>query len=1318
MKRHGYVLALVCSVSITSARADTVIGPDATVAVTNSEALGTDPLQLKTGATLVFPGADAGVAGLNEYTRTNTYSVGTPCLNPYGAFTRIIDSAYWATNKITETYTEYVYTGRWYLPQAGLYSFYEHIDDHAALGIDGQVVFRNTVYNQPTCVQDIPLEAGWHGVEVRVFNGWAGGGAASGLLSGILFSPSNDLISVENQTNAFAFADPGDGGVLRAAHNGHLGQKILVEGSAVLNLADHDMAQPFRLTGGLLQLTNTTGAARLIVDGANDLVFGATGLEIDYPPFNLDVAFSNAAPDACLTFRDLATLYAWPTSCAWRVADNATLALAGTNLLGAGDIALTNHNITVLVREAVAQDAVIRVLGTNLTAAIKPCWLDALGKWNGIGATFTNDIALEGTGSTALFPVNQNFNLQGAITGSGTVVKTGNSRLEILEPCDFVGDVYCGGGNVFVFHQVTAGDSNNTVTVQSNTTLALYPEGYGTAPTTASIKKLVGAGTGNSIYIPALQTMEVERFEGTLSVYGVGALRVGTLAAGATLTAANQIALTVDAVEPGAAVRLSDTASLALGSGTVLDSLYLNSGTFAVAGAATITQLSGPGTLLKQGAETMSVLFSSAAGGLRVEAGKLTVAAPDPAGVLGSRPALWLDAAAPGVFTQYQSYVFTNNFTVIQRWNDCRPGAPYYGYNNRGENNFQVYPYVMTNNQNGLPVVSMGSYQTTLSAEYGSRTEARRLPLSTNLNPQHVVMMFGSQNGGGSAAVGGDWALQRAGSTAADFRNPATPILASLYPAWTNGVAVTATNTGFNGGYQILTLNSQGKTVNALGWRTDYQSAGGQNYGEVLVYTNALTDLERMTAEAYLAEKWALIYANAHVPSATVAAGAELEIGRTFTVGQLYGEGTVRLAESSAFTPGGLFRGTLQLSGGTLSVADLPAPPGPEAVPAAGRSAWFDPSQTNRVVPGSAYTPTRPLAVTGLFDRESDGLYLLGTCDGVNSNQYDRRPWLSESAGPLGSPLFWLDYENIYSDDIRGNTLRMMRNPSYLGTGQTQNVVTNARTGFIVLDSSRGGGVPITYNVSANLVITRDDPHSFNSPIWGSGTTNIVRNAPTFLDGRPVNGAADGFTGKEELLSFTATGVFQAGYFGYYNLGESPNLNPERLGEIILFESALDDAARAGIEAYLMHKWLGKARDGYTDFSGARVDGTGTVVATTPDRLPAFAETFSGTVTLSTDTFDLTIGTNALGQAAVTPSLAIPGTLAVAAGGTVNLTFASRLRAGLYPLLTCGAFAGEGFADWTLAVSGDVPAGDVTLVRSAGTLSVRIASLGTLFMLN
>lgn len=99
--------------------------------------------------------------------------------------------------------------------------------------------------------------------------------------------------------------------------------------TAVLNLADHDMAQPFRLLGGLLQLTNTTGAARLVVDSADALDFGATGLEIDYPPFNLDVAPAMRAGLRDLPRPGHAVRLAHLLH-TWRVADNATLALAGT----------------------------------------------------------------------------------------------------------------------------------------------------------------------------------------------------------------------------------------------------------------------------------------------------------------------------------------------------------------------------------------------------------------------------------------------------------------------------------------------------------------------------------------------------------------------------------------------------------------------------------------------------------------------------------------------------------------------------------------------------------------------------------------------------------------------------------------------------------------------------------------------------------------------------------------------------------------------------------------------------------------------------
>ncbi|MGI6390288.1 MAG: hypothetical protein ACOX7Q_08860 [Kiritimatiellia bacterium] len=86
----------------------------------------------------------------------------------------------------------------------------------------------------------------------------------------------------------------------------------------------------------------------------------------------------------------------------------------------------------------------------------------------------------------------------------------------------------------------------------------------------------------------------------------------------------------------------------------------------------------------------------------------------------------------------------------------------------------------MTNNQNGLPVVSMGSYQGALPPGYenSSLPEARRLPLSADLNPQYIVMMFGSQHGGGAAVVGGDW------ESAARRRRPQPTTATRPRPCW------------------------------------------------------------------------------------------------------------------------------------------------------------------------------------------------------------------------------------------------------------------------------------------------------------------------------------------------------------------------------------------------------------------------------------------------------------------------------------------------------------------------------------------------------
>jgi len=509
MDKTHCLIIFACIALFRPAEADTVVGAGETLAVTNTESLslGMVPIRLGTGSTLVFAGAEVGSPGLNEYVRTNATSCGVPSTTGYGTWNRATTNLHWAGGNITTSLTEYVYTARWLVPQAGTYSFYEHIDDGAAIAVDGVTLVQNGVWNVETCKRDVALGAGWHDLEVRVQNGAGGGSIANATLkSGILYSPSNDLIRVANQTNAFPFADPEDGSVLRTARNGCLPQKTMIATEATFDLTGYDMAEPLRLTGGLIPLTNTALTAKLIVNGQGDLTFGANGLDINYPPFNSDVVFSNAASVAGLTFRDQCMLYAWPTSCAWNVASGATLALAGKNLLGNGDVTLTNHNLYVLGQQSVAENATVRVQGTNLTVTIKPCAFDSLGTWYGTATTVTNDISLEGSGATLFLSINADFYLQGKVTGTGTVYKTGNSRAHIKEASTIVGDIIC-NQTILIFEASTAGDSNNTVTVNATGAFALYPTGYGTLPTETWIKTLKGTSTAGKLYVPKYQAM-------------------------------------------------------------------------------------------------------------------------------------------------------------------------------------------------------------------------------------------------------------------------------------------------------------------------------------------------------------------------------------------------------------------------------------------------------------------------------------------------------------------------------------------------------------------------------------------------------------------------------------------------------------------------------------------------------------------------------------------------------------------------------------------------------------------------------------------
>ncbi|HHU15806.1 MAG TPA: hypothetical protein GXZ62_11545, partial [Lentisphaerae bacterium] len=168
-----------------------------------------------------------------------------------------------------------------------------------------------------------------------------------------------------------------------------------------------------------------------------------------------------------------------------------------------------------------------------------------------------------------------------------------------------------------------------------------------------------------------------------------------------------------------------------------------------------------------------------------------------------------------------------------------------------------VFPYRVQNSLNGLATFSCEN----VGSSRRIQTSAGTLDVTSLTPPSNpvltgtkfVTMVFGSQNGGGKALVGlSDGALLRSAFTKDD------PIAPIAIDTWVDGVKVNPTTTGLSGGWQIISLDISGHNINAFGWASYYKNCGGQNYGEILVFSEVLADAERVSVETYLANKWGL----------------------------------------------------------------------------------------------------------------------------------------------------------------------------------------------------------------------------------------------------------------------------------------------------------------------------------------------------------------------------------------------------------------------------------------------------------------------------
>ena len=161
-------------------------------------------------------------------------------------------------------------------------------------------------------------------------------------------------------------------------------------------------------------------------------------------------------------------------------------------------------------------------------------------------------------------------------------------------------------------------------------------------------------------------------------------------------------------------------------------------------------------------------------------------------------------------------------------------------------------------------------------------------------------------------------------------------------------------------------------------------------------------------------------------------------------------------------------------------------------------------------------------------------------------------------------------------------------------------------------------------------------------------------------------------------------------YFGYYGGDQAATPNAEILGEILLYDTLLDDATRTRIEVYLMNKWTGRLPAGYADFRAATVTGSGSVRVPNVANLPSF-ENFDGTGVVTQAAFAFTLDPSA--TPAVPDALTMPCALELPAACTATVTCATKPRAGTYTLISAASFARP--TAWTLNAAG--MAGNATL---------------------
>ena len=505
-------------------------------------------------------------------------------------------------------------------------------------------------------------------------------------------------------------------------------------------------------------------------------------------------------------------------------------------------------------------------------------------------------------------------------------------------------------------------------------------------------------------------------------------------------------------------------------------------------------------------------------------------------------------------------------------------------------------------------------------------------------------------------------------------------------------------------------------TAGGFGYRGKYDNGYDYIY-ECLIYTNDLTEVEKLSVRKYLMDKWCDASLNNEFPAfdttAPVDAGNGIAYhtyeGGAMAVSELSGAGPFTKYGDGIIAVENVTTTSLHVAGGTLSLRSQPLP-------------------TLSELPGDPY----------LHLDANSGVTVE---DGKVASWADVRGAGHPVATALNAgkgPIVEADALNgMPAVDFGAHTYGTIA--SYGATCPTlvYGAISNAHTVIQVLDSSQGGGALLGWHVQSQASVAssmmyglyrnnKDYGGDYTKPIVASNSyvsawydlayTGEIGGARVRLNGEDVDGGVTGFTGGYDLVSVSTYKPIRASAIAQLGIdAKNFTFGGQKVCELLIYTNVLSRAEVKAVEAYLSKKWFNRVLPEYEQ-AGAKdvtVDEGATLEVWGGAPLRAESLSGAGTVEGSVEIKDggvIEVAVNDDGSLA-TPE--VKGGFGLMGGGTIRLVGRTdKLASGRHAIGSLSVSAG---GQWTAVADGY--RGHVYVDMSGGELAVGAVPPGAIILL-